>query len=309
MANWDDMTLTMGCIPVSPSPKKASLPTGTPRNRANWLPTPQGKGYIQAMRRSIRSALLCLLAILAVGGRAWGGRIQLDPPGPRQFILDEVGVLDPAVKTQIQQECDKLLTDRATPIVVVVISFMGSYGEPNLPIETFARLLFDQWQVGIAKLGREDWNTGILLVVSVGDRKARIELGAGWGHGKDPVCQQIMQEHIIPRFKQGDYAGGIMAGVKALDAMARGKPLPVVPRPWWHTPLVLGFIGLLIFTVVSLVRRGSGGWAWLFWGVVFSVIGYLLYAMMTRSSSSDGGFSGGSFGGGFSGGGGASGSW
>lgn len=266
------------------------------------------------MNQSIRIALWCLLYTASAAGIAEGavaeGLIDLNRPGPREFVLDKANLLDPATKTKIQQECDKLLTDKATPIIVVTIPSMAEYGGAKLRIETFARLLFDQWQIGIAKLGKEqqDWNTGILLLVSVGDRKARIELGAGWRRDNDQMCQQIMNEHIVPAFKRGDYAGGITAGVTALDAMARGKPMPTVPRPWWHTPLALGVIALGIFTIVSLVRRGSGGWAWLFWGAVFALVGYLLYTMLTQSSSSSG-YGGGSFGGGFSGGGGASGSW
>jgi uncharacterized protein len=266
-----------------------------------------------AMNQSIRIALWSILFAASALGFARAdvadGRIRLDPPGPREFILDKANLLDPAVKTQIRQECDKLLTDKATPIIVVTIPSMAEYGGANLRIETFTRLLFDQWQIGIVRLGKEEWNTGILLVVSVGDRRARIELGAGWRRDNDQVCQQIMDEQIVPHFKQGKYADGIVAGVKALDAMARGKPLPTVPRPWWHYALVAGAIGLFIFTVVSLVRRGSSGWAWLFWGAVFALVGYLLYSILTSSSSSGGGYSGGSFGGGFSGGGGASGSW
>ena len=90
-------------------------------------------------------------------------------------------------------------------------------------------------------------------------------------------------------------------------ASARGLELPKRKRPWWHYALVVGFIGLAIFTVVSMIRRGSSGWAWLFWAAAFSLLAYLLYSFLTRGGS--GGFGGGSFGGGFSGGGGASGSW
>jgi uncharacterized protein len=266
------------------------------------------------MRQSIRIAIWYLFvlgsAFSIARGDGLGERIGLDPPGQREFILDKANLLDSATKAQIQQECDKLLTEHATPIIVVTIPSLAQYGGGGLRIETFARLLFDQWQVGVAKLGKEGqiWNTGILLLVSVGDRKARIELGAGWRRDNDQVCQQIMDEQIVPNFRRGDYAGGIAAGVKALDAMARGKPLPAVPRPWWHLPLVVGVIALGIFTIVSLVRRGSSGWAWVFWGAVFALIGYLLYTMLTRSVSSSG-YGGGSFGGGYSGGGGATGSW
>lgn len=238
-------------------------------------------------------------------------RIRLDPPGPREFILDKANVLDPAVRENLGKTCDKLLTDKATPIIIVTVRSMADYGGQGLRIETFARLLFDQWGIGIARLGKQNWNTGILVLVSVGDRKARIELGAGWGREKDQLCQQIMDERMVPRFREGDYSGGISAAVEALDAMARGKELPAVPRPWWHYAMVVGFIGLAVFTVVSLIRRGTSGWAWLLWGAVFAGVGYLLYSFLTSSSrgGSGGGYSGGSFGGGFSGGGGASGSW
>ena len=143
------------------------------------------------------------------------------------------------------------------------------------------------------------------------DRKACIELGAGWGREKDPLCENIMADQIVHRFKQGDFSQGILAGVRALDLMARDKPLPTVPRPWWHYALLLGAAGLAVFTVVSLIRSGAGGWSWLFWGVVFSVIGYVLYTILAISNSSGrgGSFGGGSFGGGSSGGGGAFGSW
>ncbi len=239
--------------------------------------------------------------------------ITLDRPGEREFVRDNANLLSPQDETEIRALCDKLLTDKATPIIVITINNMSDHGGAGLRIETFARLLFDQWQIGHAQLNGQIWNTGILVLVSQGDRKARIELGAGWKRDKDQLAQQIMDEQIIPRFKQQDFSGGIKAGVVALNAMARELQLPVlqksqVPAPWWTPYAAVVLIGLAIFTVVSLIRQGSGGWAWLFWGVLFSSLGYLLYQMMTSRGSS-GGFSGGSFGGGSSGGGGASGSW
>jgi uncharacterized protein len=146
------------------------------------------------------------------------------------------------------------------------------------------------------------------LLVSEQDRKARIELGADWGHTKDALCARIMQEHIIASFKRGDFSTGIRAGVEALSAMAREVEIPSPPRPMWHYLAVAAAVGLAIFTAVSLARRGASGWAWLFWGVVFSIIGFVLYTAL-RSRGGSGGFGGGSFGGGFSGGGGATGSW
>ncbi len=241
-----------------------------------------------------------------------GGRqlIQLAPPGQREFILDRANLISDQDKATIRQLCDKLLTEKAAPIVVVTIHSMAEHGGDGMRIETFATLLFDQWQIGPAKLGKQHWNRGILLLVAQEDRKARIELGEGWKRDKDALCQQIMEQQIIPRFKANDYNGGILAGVQSLELMARDLQIPSPPQPPWMLPAVLATVGLGVFTVVSLIRRGSSGWAWLFWGAVFAVIGAILYFLASNSRGGSGGYSGGSFGGGgYSGGGGASGSW
>jgi uncharacterized protein len=258
-------------------------------------------------------SLVGIILLLSVASRVAfaqvPGQIALDRPGDRQFVLDLAGMIDDADEKTIKELADKLLTDKAAPIIVVTIESMAQHGGEGLRIETFARLLFDQWGIGPEKLGDTQWNYGILFLISKADRKARIELGAGWKRDKDAVAQAIMDDLIIPEFKQGTFSAGILAGVEGLDKMARELQLPTRPRPASHYLIGLVFVGLLIFTVVSLIRRGSGGWAWLFWAAVFGIVGMLLYQMMTNQSRGGGGFSGGSFGGGFSGGGGASGSW
>ncbi|MEO2010300.1 MAG: TPM domain-containing protein [Pirellulaceae bacterium] len=256
----------------------------------------------------------CLLFVVfptVLSGRAnaqMPSLIDLERPGDREFVLDTASLISDADEQKIKQIADKLLTDKAAPIIVVTIESMAQHANVELRIETFARLLFDQWGIGPEKLGDTQWNYGILLLVSQQDRKARIELGAGWKREKDAVAQKIMDEMIIPQFKSGDFSGGIVAGVEGLDKMARDLKLPTRPRPASHYIIGAVFFGLMVFTIVSLIRRGSSGWAWLMWAGVFGVVGVILYYMAT-SSSSGGGFSGGSFGGGSSGGGGASGSW
>lgn len=250
----------------------------------------------------LRAGTLLALCV----GSAMARMIELDPPGDKDFVLDKAALLTPEHKAKIVELSAALSKEMATPIVVVTINSMAEHGGTGMSIEGFAHFLFNDWQVGYAKVNGQDWNTGILLVVSKGDRKARIELGAGWEHAKDALCRQIMDEQIIPNFKQEKFSDGILAGVAALDKMARGKPLPKRVRPWWHYALVVGMIGLTIFTIVSLVRRGSGGWAWVFWAAVLALLWWILISTL-RSRGGGGG--GGSFGGGFSGGGGASGSW
>lgn len=263
---------------------------------------PRGVGFFVGCATNI---VFCLIATAPVSAI----EIGLAPPGDREFIRDLAGMLEPDAKEHIQELCASLLTDKATPIIVITIESMAKHGGEGMRIETFATLLFDQWGIGHATLGKQEWNTGILLLVSSGDRKARVELGGGWGRREDALCRQIMDEHIIPEFKRGRFSQGIVAGVEALDKMARNLELPTRPRPWWHYALVVGCIGLAIFTAVSLTRRGASGWAWVFWGAVFAIVGAILYQMVTSRGSGGGGFSGGSFGGGSSGGGGATGSW
>ena len=242
-----------------------------------------------------------------------GLAIKLAKPGDREFVRDLANLIDEADEAAIKKLCDKLLTETATPIIVVTIDSIAEYAGANLRIETFATLLFDQWGIGQAKVNNQIWNTGILVIVSKKDRKARIELGGGWKREKDELCQRIMDEQMVPQFKAGAYSKGLLASVTALDAMARSKPLPAAekpPTPAWHYALMAGAVVLAIFTVVSLARRGSGGLAWIMWAAVFTIIGVVLYQIITSSGkSSGGGFGGGSFGGGSSGGGGASGSW
>ncbi len=238
--------------------------------------------------------------------------IKLDRPEKREFVVDRANLLSSADKQHIQELCNKLLTEKATPIVVVTINSMAEYGGAGMTIESFATLLFNQWGIGVAELNGQRWNTGILLLVSKNDRKARIELGGYWRRDQDEQSRKIMNEQIIPHFKAGDYPAGILAGVEGLDKMARGLELPKAaspPKPAWMLPVMIGVGALAIFTFVSLIRRGSSGWAWLLWGAIFAALGYFLYQMATNRGSGSGGFSGGAFGGGSSGGGGATGSW
>ena len=242
--------------------------------------------------------------------------IKLDPPGQHEFVLDKADLISTEDEKKIRDLAEKLLKDKAAPLVVVTINSMAEHGVAGVKIETFARILFDQWQIGPANLQGKTWNNGMLLLVSKEDRKARIELGAGWGLAKNGVTQQIMDEQIIPQFKQGNFSAGITAGAESLEKMARGLELPkpaAIPAPWWQPWLMAGLLVLAVVSIISLIRSGNRGWAWLGWGLALGLVGTIIYQLLnnnSNSSGSSGGYSGGSFGGGgFSGGGGSSGSW
>jgi uncharacterized protein len=292
----------------------------------------------------LRHLAAFLVTLIVATTTSTAAEISLDRPGDREFVRDSANMLTEPDQAEIVAICDKLLTDKATPIIVITIDRMSNHGGNGMRIETFARLLFDQWEIGQAELNGQLWNTGILVLVSKGDRKARIELGAGWHRDKDQFCKSIMDDQIIPHFKRQDFSGGIKAGVVALDAMARELTMPgaapatsgSVPGPTnqvdyfqgqgqhrpqtpaWFPIAVVMLVGVAIFTAVSLYRSGASGLAWAMWAAIFAILGAILYMMATSNrhrgggfggGSGGGGFSGGSFGSGFSGGGGSSGSW
>src|SRR5690606_28081116 len=103
---------------------------------------------------------------------------------------------------------DKLLTEKMVPIIVLTIPSLKEIEVPFSSVDTFAREQFDRWGIGFAGgEGGKSWNYGILVVVSKGDRQARIELGADWRGQKDAQCRDIMQNHMIPHFRSEDYGG------------------------------------------------------------------------------------------------------
>lgn len=257
-------------------------------------------------------SLLLLVGLLMPRIAAAGG-LDIERPGQRQFVADHADILDAAAERQIKQIAAELLDEHATSLVVVTIESMAAHGGERMDIETFSRILFDQWGVGHPVVHEQRWDTGILVVVSKGDRKARIELGTGWAHDKDAEASHIMSSRMVPAFRDGDYSRGVVDGVIALDAMARQKPLPEPPNEdWWIEYLVMALlIVLLVAVIVSIFKHGRQGWGWKLIVLIFTLLGAILtiWWMSGRHHRSSGSGRRGSFGGGRSGGGGATGSW
>ena len=245
------------------------------------------------------SRALVLLTLVSLAATAWPQEVRFPPkPDPESFYVDMASVVAEMEGKEINEVARTLLQEERMPLLVVTIPSLTEYGAAGYTIERYATALFNEWGIG-----SEERNYGMLLLVAVGDRKARIELGAGWGLGHDRQAQEIMASLIIPPFKRRAYSEGILAGVRGLDAMARGLALPKPEAPWWALPLMIGFVVLIVFVIYSLFKSGQRGWGW----ALIAFLGVALFFLL-RSAASGGG-SGGSFGGGFSGGGGASGSW
>jgi uncharacterized protein len=262
------------------------------------------------------------------------------PPASQDFVSDFARLLSPDAKTRIAAAQKTAFETHNTPIVVVTIRRMSDYGMTGVSIEDFARQWFDHWRIGTLDARESGANKGILLLVSGGDRRARIELGADWGRNWDDACLDIMDGVIVPEFKRGNYSEGIARGVEQLAEMAsKGPSSPPPPAdlitrlsrtaeqdPRFkrvtayslfspRTILLLGGLGVLLIalsffvpgmrkfllvTGIVLVVGALFTWLVLFVTAVF---------LKGKGRSIGGGYSGGGFSGGFSGGGGASGRW
>ncbi|NLF25920.1 MAG: TPM domain-containing protein [Deltaproteobacteria bacterium] len=226
-------------------------------------------------------------------------------PSSAHFFVDEAGLLNYEHRFEIDRISLELFASKQISILVVTISSLLDHGADHLSIESYARQLFNHWGIG-----SPEYNRGMLLLVPLGDRKARIELGAHWGYLQTRQAQRIMDEMIIPRFEEGDYSSGILAGVRGMDSIARGLIMPEFKASVWVPPLLVFMAVLIIGVIISLFKSGRSGWGWAMIAALGALIVYILRLAESPfeiGSHDDGGS--GVFGGGSSGGGGASGSW
>lgn len=219
-------------------------------------------------------------------------------PDPKNFYVDEAGLLTESAAQSINKIAGTLWQEERVPIIVVTINSLQAHDAVGHTIESYAHELFNHWGIG-----SERRNYGILLLISIGDRKARIELGAAWGSTYNYKAQEVMNNLIVPNFKRGEFSEGIVAGVNGLDAMARGLNLPKPKPPWGAILLYVALSALVVGVIISLFKSGRNGWGWALIVAVVVILFFLLRAMAQSGGSR------GAFGGGFSGGGGASGSW
>lgn len=236
-----------------------------------------------------------LLAFGLFTAPAEAAKFPKKPPNTAYFV-DKADLISSADAATINEIASKLLDDERVPLFVVTIPSLDEYKASDMGVKRYTRKLFDRWGIGT-----KDRNYGMLLLVAVKDREARIELGADWKRRHDRAAENVMDNLIIPQFKRGNFSLGIIDGVRGMDAMARGLELPAPTTPWWYWPAIA--IGT-VFTVVliaNLFLNGRTGWAW----ALIAIIGVMLFYVLKATARG----SGRGFGGGFSGGGGASGSW
>lgn len=279
------------------------------------------------------AALLLALLWLLPGGVV---QAEVEVPALKQRVTDLTATLD---ANQVQALSDKLAvleTGKGAQLAILLVPTT----QPET-VEQYALRVAEAW-----RLGRKGVDDGVLLLVAKDDRKLRIEVGYGLeGALNDATAKRIISEIITPAFKQGDFYGGLDAGVEAIARVVQGESLPSPngqgASGGEDTLGNLIGIGFVIFLMGNLILRqligrlpsglvvGAlvGGLAWLMLASLFAalVIGFIVFLLSLAfgshalsSSGGLGGYSGGHWsgggsnwggGGGSFGGGGASGNW
>jgi uncharacterized protein len=244
--------------------------------------------------RALPSALI--VGVLLAGGVAGAGAETLPPP-PAAYFNDYASLVSAADAGRLDAKLRRFAEETSSQVVVAVFPSL-----PSASLEDFTVRVAESWRVG-----RKDWDNGAVFFVFVGDRKLRIETGYGLeGALPDQLAARILDEQVRPRFRAGDWAGGLEAGIEGILAATRGE-YKAPPKPKPQLPIVpILTIVLIVLVLLSLAQasrrahagrtygsrgwRGSGG----SWG-------------SDSSWGSGGGWSsgGGGGGGGFSGGGGS----
>jgi uncharacterized protein len=214
----------------------------------------------------------------------------LEVPKLNSYVNDYAGLISPGIELKIERFLRDFESSDSTQLVVLTVDSLA--GEP---LEAYSLRVAESW-----KIGQQGRDNGALLLVSKQDRKMRIEVGYGLeGKLTDLLAGRIIDNEISPRFKAGDFDGGIVAGVTAMAEVVRGEYQGAGRASRKEKRNPLGSLALLLFLGPGLMllggRRGHhrrGG----FWIGGFGGGG----------GGFGGGFGGG--GGGF-GGGGSSGGW
>lgn len=249
-------------------------------------------------------------------------------------VTDLTGTLTSQQQATLEQKLQAFEAEKGSQVAVLMVPST----QPEA-IDQYSIRVVEKW-----KLGRKGADDGALLIIAKDDRTMRIEVGYGLeGVLTDAMSKRIISDDIVPRFKQGDFYGGVTAGIERIIGVVNGEPLPPPRRTRGERgddsvrqflPVILVVTLVLGGVLRSFLGRGPGAVAtggvvgiicWILSGAI--AVGIMAGAialfftmfggthMGLRGIGGRGGFGGGSGRGGFRGGGGgfggggASGKW
>jgi uncharacterized protein len=177
-------------------------------------------------------------------------------------IVDQTGTLSSGDVATLNQTLRNFEARKGSQIAVLIVPTTD--GEA---IEQFSLRVAETW-----KIGRKKIDDGALIVVAKNDRHLRIEVGYGLeGALTDVTSKRIIDEVITPKFKSGDFAGGVSAGVNRIIRVIDGEKLPGVEPQHWQAPSLLSHIDP-VFALFVLFGFGA---------IMRNVLGALLGATVT----------------------------
>ncbi|MBN1500041.1 MAG: TPM domain-containing protein [Spirochaetes bacterium] len=165
------------------------------------------------------------------------------------YINDFNNVFSPAQAAEMRSILTGFKTEKGIEAVLVTIDFYSKYETGDETFEQFATHLFNKWGVGDAVK-----NNGIMFLLSVNDRKVRIELGKGYDRSYDSEMQQIIDRYMLPNYKENMYFEGTLEGISAVSRkmLDRENIYDKMTAPFY-----VYLIGLfaVIMAVVLVVKR------------------------------------------------------
>jgi uncharacterized protein len=195
----------------------------------------------------LRALALCLLMMLAapVWAQSLAAIPALDSP-----VIDTTGTLDAAQKQQLEAQALALQQRKGSQLQVLMVSTT----QPET-IEQYTQRVFDQW-----KLGRQGVDDGVLLLVAKDDRRVRIQPGYGLeGAIPDAIANRVIQEYLAPKFRAGDFGGGIVEGTAQLARLVDGESLPAPVSDNRDDRQPAGSGGLFALFAAFIVATGVRG--------------------------------------------------
>lgn len=278
----------------------------------------------------------CLAILFALALCFTTVRAEVAIPPLQARVTDTTNTLSPAQRAALERTLAAFEQRKGAQIAVLIVSTTKPETAQEYAVRAFE----------VAKIGRAKIDDGVLMVVARDDREMHIEVGYGLeGAIPDAIANRVIEENILPFFKQGDYYGGVQAGVNRLMRLVDGEPLPppqARDSSWNRLNDLLPLIFIAVFVMGGMLRAifgrligasiagGVVGFvAWSMIGLLIAVPAALVVFLLvltagsTGWSSGRGGWSSGngwgggwssgggrwSGGGGTSGGGGASGRW
>src|SRR5665213_551834 len=201
---------------------------------------------LRGPRRIYLSLVIALAALIALPAIAAAPHF----PALSGRVVDQAGLLSPASRTKITDWLAQFETATKRQVVVVTVKSLE-----GLPLEDYGYQLGRFWGIG-----QKDKNTGAILLVAPTEHKVRIEVGYGLeGELTDAASRQIIEQDILPSFKQDNYQAGIEAGTAAIPPPPPAQRHAAAAGFAALIPFLLFFVMMFVFIWRAARHRGQPG--------------------------------------------------